>query len=196
MSGGRRRGRRTLLIDADVRRGSQHTTFDRPASPGLIDALRNEASPSEVVYETNVTRLSLMPCGTRLRTAPELLASRAFAELLHTIRHQFDVVIVDTAPLCAGIDAAAVGTAIGHAVLVLRTGATDRKMADNRLRMLARLPIAVHGTVLNAVRTNTNEYRYYNYSYGYAETPVGDDVSYLPPAPRATSRHAKPRAWG
>jgi Mrp family chromosome partitioning ATPase len=82
------------------------------------------------------------------------------------MRRQFDVVIIDSPPLVAGIDAYALGAAAGSMLIVLRPGVTDRKLAAAKLEVLDRLPVRILGTVLNGV-PDTGTYRYYGSDYKY-----------------------------
>jgi Mrp family chromosome partitioning ATPase len=86
--------------------------------------------------------------------------------LVLTMRRQFDVVIIDSPPLVAGIDAYALGAAAGSMLIVLRPGVTDRKLAAAKLEVLDRLPVRILGTVLNGV-PDTGTYRYYGSDYKY-----------------------------
>jgi Mrp family chromosome partitioning ATPase len=86
--------------------------------------------------------------------------------LISAVKSRFNVVIVDSPPLGAGIDPFVLGTATGHLMLVFRSGETDRQMADAKLRLLDRLPVRVLGAVLNDIQAQ-GIYRYYSYLYGY-----------------------------
>jgi len=88
-------------------------------------------------------------------------------ELIAHFKTEFDVVIVDSPPLGAGIDPFILSTATGNLLLVLRSGETDRIMAEEKLKLADRLPIRILGAVLNDVQTKHRAYRYYNYVYGY-----------------------------
>jgi Mrp family chromosome partitioning ATPase len=80
----------------------------------------------------------------------------------------YDVVIVDGAPLSAGMDSLALSIVTGNALIVLRSGLTDRKLAASQLRLLQRLPITPLGAVLNDANGDS-EYQYYSYGYGDGE---------------------------
>jgi polysaccharide biosynthesis transport protein len=82
------------------------------------------------------------------------------------LRPLYDVVIFDTPPLAAGVDAYAISSAAGNLLLVLRVGKTERRMAESKLVLVDRLPINVIGAVLNGVSL-TGEYQYYGYVAGY-----------------------------
>ena len=160
-------GHRTLLIDGDIRRGQQHAIFGVSRRPGLLDYLIGDATVETITRGTPVhDNLMLIPSGTRRHRGPELLASQAMSRLMTELRTQYDVILVDSPPLSAGIDAFALSAATGHAMMVLRTGTTDRKMAEAKLEVLDRLPIRLLGAVLNDVRA-TGATRYYSYLPGY-----------------------------
>jgi len=159
-------GSRTLLIDGDVRCGSLHSTFGIPVTPGLVDYLHAHASVDSILRSTASENLFLIPRGTRRNRAPELLTSELMNSLVHAMRLQFDVVIIDSPPLAAGIDAYALGAAAGTMLIVLRPAQTDRKLAAAKLEVLDRLPIRILGAVLNAV-PGGGAYRYYGADYKY-----------------------------
>jgi succinoglycan biosynthesis transport protein ExoP len=170
-------GSRTLLIDGDVRCGALHSTFGIPVTPGLVDYLHGHTSVDSIVRSTASENLFLIPRGTRRARAPELLVSELMSSLVHAMRSQFDVVIIDSPPLVAGIDAYALGAAAGSMLIVLRPAVTDRKLAAAKLDLLDRLPIRILGAVLNAV-PGGGAYRYYGDDYRYkdddAKEPIAD----------------------
>jgi capsular exopolysaccharide synthesis family protein len=169
-------GYRTILIDGDIRRGRLHETkplIDCSQSPGLIEHLAGEATLAEVVRETTNASLSVIPCGARRQQGPELLASEAMQRLVGELRTQFDAVVIDSAPLAAGIDPYALGAASGAMVVVLRAGETDTKLAQAKLGTIDRLPVRLIGSVLNDVGTDAT-YRYYSY-LGYDYAPVEEE---------------------
>ncbi len=170
-------GYNTLLVDGDIRRGELHRMFDIDRQPGLLDYLIKDASVEEVTHQ-HQRGLALIPCGTRRHLGPELLSSPAMGELVAHFKTQFDVVIMDSPPLGAGIDPFILSTTTGNLLLVLRSGETDRAMAEEKLKLADRLPIRVLGAVLNDVHTNQRAYKYYNYVYGY--TPEDGAIAELP----------------
>jgi len=167
-------GYRTLLIDGDIRRGQLHSTFSVPQRPGFVDHLTGDVVIEDVIRETSHANLFVIPCGTRRHRGPELLAADSTVRMIRSLRARFDAIIVDTAPLGAGIDPYALGAAAGTMLLVLRTGQTDRKLAQAKLTTLDRLPVRLIGAVLNDIQTE-GMYKYYSYLDGYGTLDENDD---------------------
>jgi capsular exopolysaccharide synthesis family protein len=160
-------GYKTLLIDGDVRRGELHRMFGTDRRPGLIDVLLGNAQADDVLRPASHRNLTLISCGTRHHHAPELLGSAAMRELLIELKGRYNAIIVDSPPLGAGIDPFVLGTATGNMLLVLRSGETDRKMAEAKLKLLDKLPVRILGAVLNDISAADTAYKYYHYVYGY-----------------------------
>lgn len=181
-------GFRTVLIDGDIRRGTLHRVFGVTQAPGLIDFLANENALHEIVLPTSHGNLFVVPCGTRKRHGPELLAGNTMSTLMRDLRGQFDAVIVDSAPLGAGIDPYALGVATGAMLVVLRTGETDRKLAQAKLEVLDRMPVRILGTVLNDIGENP-QFKYYYYLEGYGALETADDGNNLIGSGNGASGH-------
>jgi capsular exopolysaccharide synthesis family protein len=173
-------GYRTLLIDGDTRRGELHRTFGQERRPGLLDHLTGELEMNDLLRKTSHPMLTLITAGSRKRNGPELLGGVAMRDLVTAMRERFDVVIVDSPPLGAGIDPFVLATLTGNMILVMRSGATERDLAEAKLQIVDQLPIRLIGAVLNDVRSSASEYKYYSYSYGYGATDEGEDVGKLP----------------
>jgi len=163
-------GYRTLLIDADTRRGALHEVFGAQRRPGLIEVLSGEVTRAEVLHPTSQERLTLLPCGGRRTTNPELIASSALPRLLGELVREFSVIIVDGPPLSAGIDAFAIGAACENTLMILRHSKTDMRMAKTKLALLRRLPLRTVGVVLNDVKS-MGDYKYYGYDATYRALP-------------------------
>ena len=167
-------GLRTVLVDGDTRRGTLHRTFGVKGKGGLTEYLLGKLPENQLVKDTSHSKLWLISCGHRNGINPELLASARLKTLIDHLAESFDVVIVDTPPLAAGIDAYALSAATGNVLVVLRMGHTQRRLATAKLALLDRLPVYVLGSVLNEVPAY-GDFQYYTaYSEGYA---VDDSAS-------------------
>ncbi len=163
-------GLRTLVIDADVRRGRVHRLLGGTRRPGLTDYLGGVASLEQVVKSTQHKALYRIASGTRRQGAPELLQSSAMVSLVADLRSSFDVLIIDTPPIGVGADALALAALAGNLVVVVRTGSTNRELTEAKLEFLFRMPVRVLGAILNDVPARG--------VYGYYGSPYYS--SYLP----------------
>jgi Mrp family chromosome partitioning ATPase len=112
------------------------------------------------------------------------------AAMMAELRGRYEVILVDSPPLGAGIDPFVLGTLSGNLMLVLRAGETDREMAESRLKILDRLPIRLLGAVLNDVRATGGVYKHYSYLSGYAAEEESDfqrETDAPPAVPSTTS---------
>ncbi len=172
-------GFRTVLIDGDTRRGVLEEMFGIQKTPGLTEYLAGQAKLSSIVHLTSHDKLSLIPAGARNTRSPELLASAMLGDLVTELRQSFDVLVFDTPPFAAGIDAYALAAAAGKLLVVLRVGKTERRMAAAKLAVIDRIPVEVLGAVLNGVGLE-GEYQYYGYAAGYGvqeETEVAGQLT-------------------
>ncbi|MGH7591636.1 MAG: polysaccharide biosynthesis tyrosine autokinase [Gemmatimonadales bacterium] len=171
--------KRTLVIDADLRRGLLHRRFGLDRRPGLSDFLSGTAPLDKLLRPTRYPYLDLIPCGTRAQVAPELLGGTAMAELMHQLRARYDVIICDTPPLTAGIDPYVVAVLTGRLVVVLRTGVSHLALTEAKLEALQQTPVRLVGAVLNDVPEGS-AYGYYSYYLPGYEAVNEED----PPRPR------------
>jgi len=165
---------RTLLIDADLRRGGLHRLLTLGRQPGLTDLLVGDTAPEETLQTTTYPFLDFLASGSRRRDAPELMGSAGMADLMTSLRSRYGVIVVDTPPLAAGVDAFLLATLAGSLLVVLRLGSTDRELAEAKLEILRSLPARLLGAVLNDVREGSeyHAYRYYLDGYELANEPL------------------------
>lgn len=175
-------GYRTLVVDGDVRRGTLHQLLGTTHKPGLTDYLSGKVTRAEIVRSTRYPLLDLIGCGSRGEQGPKLLGSPAMSRLFQELKSDYDVILVDSPPLGACVDPMILGTLTKNLVLVLRTGTTDRTMAESKLDVLDRLPVRVLGAILNDVSSH-GPYRYYSYISGYEildDVEPGAEIKQLP----------------
>jgi polysaccharide biosynthesis transport protein len=160
-------GHRTLLIDGDIRRGGLHRLMNSTRKPGLIDFLAGKAALDGIVKTTSFKNLDFIPSGARMQQGPELLGSPAMREMLAEMRQRYSVILIDSPPLGAGVDPFILSTLAGNVILTVRTGITEKELAETKLDLLSRLPLRILGAVLNGISPKDGAYRYYSYIGGY-----------------------------
>ncbi len=169
-------GQRTLLIDADLRRGQLHRTLKARREPGLTEYLARECSLEEILQPVGTGGLFyFISCGSPRLDGPKLLESPDLTRLLLELRPRFRAIIVDSPPLGATVDPLVLGVRTGNMMLVMRNRVSDRVLAQSKLAAIEQLPIRMMGVVINAV-PKSGIYRYYSYLSGY-EPQAGELVS-------------------
>jgi capsular exopolysaccharide synthesis family protein len=157
-------GKRTLLIDGDLRRPSLHRNFNLPSVVGLSNVLLGEVSWREALVQTAaLPHLYILPAGPPSRRASDLVG-RGLAELLEEAASEYDLVILDAPPLLGFAEPLQMATAVDGVLVVARAGRTSRKAVASVLATLTRLRAKVVGLVLNEVHKELSDSYYY---YGY-----------------------------
>jgi capsular exopolysaccharide synthesis family protein len=167
-------GKRTLLIDGDTRRGDAHRLLGLERTPGLIDYLK-EHSGADIVQASEIKNLDFIGSGSRGTSTPELLASSRMAALMGTLKKSYDVVIVDSPPLASGGDPLILSSLTGNLAVVIRTGSTEKQLAQAKLDQLSRLPLRILGAILNDVDPSSSGYGYYYSKYLPSYEPVAEE---------------------
>jgi capsular exopolysaccharide synthesis family protein len=161
--------RKTLLIDADLRKPRIHQIFDLPNDRGLstllVERTLTEEVMSGIVQETSIPDLFVLPSGPSSGTG--LLHSPMLPELLKRFKREFDMVLIDTPPMLQMPDARVVGKQADAVVMVVRAGQTTRDAAIAARERLAEDGTRVLGTILNDWNPTKSPNGYYGYSNGY-----------------------------
>ncbi len=164
-------GYRTILMDADTRRGRAQEMFNLKRSPGLTDYLMERATLEDVLQKTTVENLTLLARGAPGGFNADLLESQRMQDLIGTLRADYDMVVMDGPPLAAGADVMLLGSLVDKVVIVLRAGTTTEDLARAKLETLGNVDLPIVGAVLNALPKSAPEYEYYvHYYYADAES--------------------------
>lgn len=159
-----RSGRRTLLIDGDLRRPSAHRLFELPVGPGLSEVLRGEAELDDVIRPTRVAGLWMLPAGRCDQDAIQSLASDGLRDSFNRLREEFDFIMIDSGPVLTDSDALLFGRyADGVLLSVLRDVSRVPQVFEACERIRA-VNIPLLGAVVNGVSVG----RYRSYYRPYA----------------------------
>ena len=179
--------KKTVLIDADMRKPRIDKLTDIERFPGLSDALIDEVPLSSIIKQVLLPNLYVIPAGTLPPNPSELLTSDRMDEFQHTFNKTFDIIIYDSPPMMSVTDSLILSKATGNTVLIIKGGETERKAVKHAARQLEELDAKILGTVLNEIAMATARYygkfgkygkysryysqyrRYYKYDYYYTE---------------------------
>ncbi|NPV51927.1 MAG: CpsD/CapB family tyrosine-protein kinase [Firmicutes bacterium] len=158
-------GKSTILVDADLRRPKLHKMFNLPNRTGLTNLLLGN-SGLEVLHDTGVEGLKLLPSGALPPNPSELLGSGAMTRVVEALDAEADFLIFDTPPMMAVTDAAVLGTKVDGVLLVLRLGQAAREGVMRAKTLLQNANARVLGVVVNGIKPEGRYNYYYYYYYG------------------------------
>ena len=149
-----RSGRRTLLIDADVRNPQQHAVFGLPLDRGFCDVIRGQASLEEVVQATPAEGLWILPAGRCDMAAMQAMSGPVVPAIMDRVAEQFEFVILDSGPVLTGPEAMIYGQHVDAAILATRRDVSRVPKVDEAFRRLQSVGIHVIGAVVNGARSD------------------------------------------
>ncbi len=173
-------GKKTLIIDMDMRRPQIHHYFDVEASPGLSEVLAG-FSQKPTILKTEYENLYVLPAGKTPPSPPELIMSQVFLSLLEELKSEFEYIFIDTPPVQLVTDLAVVAGKIDGVVFVVR----EREVPIDMLKKAVASIEQVGGKLLGFVLNDSNkasaylQYRYrrkYAKKYGYGYSNVDEQA--------------------
>ena len=170
-----RRGKRVLLVDADLRLSVMNAHYGIQLTGGgygLAHFLSGQCTLDDAIYETNMTNFFFVPIGTDVQAPLSLIATPDFDHLIQTYGGVFDLVVIDAPPVGLVIDAAEIAKSCDGSVLVLEYGKTHRRALAEAKQQMERTGTPILGCVLNKVtidRLSTKKYYSYGGKYGYSK---------------------------
>ncbi|MCA9084587.1 MAG: polysaccharide biosynthesis tyrosine autokinase [Planctomycetaceae bacterium] len=172
-------GKRTLLIDADMRRPGLSRLLEVRGHGGLSEILRAESDIPEMCRErivsTEVPLLDVLPCGPRILNAGMLLSMPTLSDILDWAVSEYDQVIVDCPPTLPVSDAAIVGRFVDAMLFLMNPDKTHRRSVVRAVDQLQSMGLKIVGIVANTSLAKENDSYGYQYGYGYG---YSSDYSY------------------
>jgi receptor protein-tyrosine kinase len=186
-------GHRTLLVDADFRRPSQHRIFGRVRNVGLSNLFVQDVSDSSLfVLDEEVKDLVVLGSGPTPPNPSELLGSGQMKALLARFRKAFDYVVMDTPPVNAVTDASVLAASTDAVILVVETNKATYTAVQHAKQALERVGGKVLGSVMNKMKAAGGGYYYYDYGYGYGARNGAPNGKVHPEAPPAEAKTEAP----
>jgi tyrosine-protein kinase Etk/Wzc len=161
-------GKRVLLIDADLRKGRLHQFLGRQRPGGLTELILGAATLEQVLHAKALPNVDFIATGVLPPNPAELLLSAAHRGLWQQLGAQYDLVLVDTAPILVASDTAVLAPHCGTILLVARSLVTGLGELEEAKRRLAQTGVQAKGVVFNDLDLSRRRYGYgYGYKYGY-----------------------------
>ncbi|NEF85707.1 CpsD/CapB family tyrosine-protein kinase [Ligilactobacillus murinus] len=157
-----KQGLKTLLIDADLRRPTVRATFGIQDGKGLTNLLtENDFDINEIIYETTVKNLYVMPSGPIPPNPSELIGSMKMKAVQKALNKTFDLVIFDAPPVTTVTDAQLLATQVDGTILVVRQDKTEKAVCREAVKLIEHVGGHIIGVILNDVPNFASGY------YGY-----------------------------
>lgn len=194
-------GSRAVVVDADMRRPTQHKLLSLPNRLGLSSLFvfqslfeKTEQLPEGSLQTTKTEGLSVVTSGKTPPNPSELLASERMSNILDRLKNESEIVIVDSPPIIAVTDATVLAPRVDGVLIVIKPGQTKLETAIQTVQQLRRVGANIVGIVINEVNPRSGRYGYY-YRYDqeyYASAEMDGDG-----LPSGTIRGGWRRAlWG
>lgn len=156
-------GKKVLIIDADMRKPTIHHTFLLTNTVGLSSILSRQRELSEVIQETSVEGLSIIPSGPIPPNPAELLASKKLDVLVMEVARDFDIIIFDAPPLLLVTDAQILSNKCDGTLLVVNAGVAEKESVLKAKMSLLASNANILGVILNNYALQREHYYYYYY---------------------------------
>ena len=165
-------GKKTLLIDCDLRKPVIHKIFSLDKDPGLTRYLSGlDNNISNLINRVDVNNLDVITCGAVPPNPSEILASSKMDEVMNDLMKEYDIILIDSPPLIAVTDSFVLTKFAKQFILVVRAGQTEKGGLDRVLGQINHMGVSLSGIVMNDV-DESNSYSngyYYNYYRSYYE---------------------------
>jgi capsular exopolysaccharide synthesis family protein len=146
-----RAGRKTLLVDCDLRCPAAHQLFELTLQPGFSEVLLGEVRVDDAIHETPIDGLWLVPAGHWDREVIQALAKEGVDKAFERFKEQFDFIIVDSHPVLAAADSLLIGQHVDAVILSLLRDVSQVPRVYAAGQRLANLGIRVLGVVVNGM---------------------------------------------
>jgi len=196
-------GKRTLLVEADLRNPFIHHAFGIPKEPGFtevaigsanldeatrsfVDLILGKVGVEGLTEQRGLDNLFILPSGHQPPDPAEFLSAQGVASFLADIRQRYDYVVIDSAPVLPVADTSVLGSRVDGALFVIQVGQVARAALRRAKSLLGAAKARVLGVCLTRVRAEVSpdyaEMAYYQYRYGAREqraTPAAGGLGFL-----------------
>ena len=151
---------KTIIVDSDLRRPTQHEIWGIPNDRGLTTMMLDPAAmASPPLVQTEVPNLMVLPSGVLPPVPADVLSSQRMVDVIGVLKARAHYILFEAPPVLAATDAALLGAKLDGVVLVVRVGATRRDQAARARQAFERVHVRVLGAVMtNAPRESVGNY--------------------------------------
>lgn len=160
-------GRRTIIVDADLRKPMMHRVFQLSNQTGVTNVLIKQSELASAIQHTKVENLDVLTSGALPPNPAEVVGSKAMKELIKQLTEMYDLVIVDSPPVLSVADARLLGQEVNGVLFVVSAHQVSKVALKKAKESLDLVGVRIIGTILNKKKlTKSENYYYYHYGYG------------------------------
>ncbi|MEX0275523.1 MAG: GumC family protein, partial [Flavobacteriaceae bacterium] len=160
-------GKRTVLLDLDLRNGGSSNNFGFAKNEGVVEFLREKIEYGRLFLEAEVDGLIVVPSGERTQDSSQLLASERFRVLMENLRKDYDYIIVDTPPMDLVSDAEIINEYCDQTLYVIRHDVTPKFIVRNLYQNIGFSRLKKCFLIYNGLKPRGIVEQNYGYGYGY-----------------------------
>lgn len=165
-------GKRTLIIDLDLRKPKIHLGLDVNNEIGMSNLLAGQVDLKEVIQSTEMKGLDVIAAGAIPPNPSELILSNLFDQVLNKLKDEYDIIIIDTPPVGLVSDSYSVMTKVDIPIYVFKSCYSKRSFAKNIVSVSNKKGIKSLSFILNGVSQSSSEYGYGYNSYYQEEEDI------------------------
>jgi polysaccharide biosynthesis transport protein len=153
-------GERVLLMDTDLRRATLTRQLTPSRQLGLMDVLINGQPLHDAILHDTTTGIHFLPAMSQQPvelSSPEILSSPSMAAIFAALKREFNVIVVDTAPLLPVMDGRLIADHADQIVFIMTWRKTPKQFARRALRSLGANQAKIAGAMINQVDPSTLE---------------------------------------
>jgi tyrosine-protein kinase Etk/Wzc len=173
-------GKKTIIIDCDLRKPRIHSILKENLVPGLSDFLFGKVSEENIVRATKLNNLYCTAAGTIPANPSEIINSRKMISLLQKLRDNYDIIILDSAPIMAVADSEVLSNFVDAGMLVVSANSTELDWLKEAVELLKNDQGYFLGVVLNNFeykRGYSSSYKYVGYYSSSKEEPTAKKLN-------------------
>ncbi len=174
-------GKKTLIVDCDLRKPRMHNVFKVKRFPGITDYFFGQVGYEDIVRKAEVDNLYYITAGTIPPNSSELLSSQHMTNFLAKIKEEFDIIVIDSPPVIAVTDSEILSRLVDVSLLVVSANQTEKELMLKSTELLSHDHGSFVGVILNNFSYKAGYGSYYKYYYYYSRpTASGRTEKQLP----------------
>lgn len=159
---------KVLIVDSDMRKGTQNAIFKIAQAPGLSDLIKSNDDPanfnliaSKYIYKTQINNIFVIPSGKLTFDSSELLISNKVNKIVTTLKENFDIIIFDSTPSTLVTDASIISRIVDTTIIVTEFDKTKMSNLHHIRDQIEEVGGKIAGIVINKVPSKRDSYYYY-----------------------------------